>query len=91
MGAFDNLDNEEAPLSGIGGSYDAVSILIQDKLQGESLNSTPKILETGVPHRKKQLAQKLDCQSLFPDTKPAKKPSLPSIYEVSKELYKADK
>ena len=90
LGAFDNFDHEEATLSGIGGSHDTVMILMQDKLQGVTLNSKPKISEMGVTHRERQFTQELGCQALFPYTKTAKKPSLQTTYVVPEELYKID-
>ena len=46
--AFDNFDHEECTLSGIGGTHDTVSVLVQDKpIQGLR---KPKISESSIEH-----------------------------------------
>lgn len=90
IGAFDNFDHEENTLSGIGGSHDTVSILMQDKPAGTLGNSKPNRSQTQVTHRERQFKQELSCQVLKNYIKPAKKPSLPTVYEVPEDLYEAD-
>ena len=50
-GAFDNFDHEEGTMSGIGGSHDTVSILVQDKSVDPP--SKPHISEANVEHGSK--------------------------------------
>lgn len=88
LGAFDNFKHEEDTLSGIGGSHDTVMILMQDKRVSQ--NSKPKLSETGVTHRERQFTQELGCQTMLSYTMNAKKPSLPTMYEVPEELYEID-
>ena len=64
IGAFDNFDHEENTLSGIGGSHDTVSILMQDKPAGALGNSKPNMSQTQVTHRERQFKQELSCQVL---------------------------
>ena len=47
-GSFDNFDNEEATLSGLGGTHDTVSVLYQDK--SDVVRRKPRISESGVVH-----------------------------------------
>ena len=87
IGAFDNLDHEEGTLSGIGGTNDTVSVLMQDK-PGLSENRKPNISETGLDHRQRQLKQELGCQTLKTFVRPGKRPSLSDDYDVCEGLYK---
>ena len=88
MGAMDNFDHEEATLSGIGGSHDTVSILMQDN--PKSTHGKPNISQTNVDHGATQFKQELPCQTLQDYIKPAKKTILPENYKVAEDLYKMD-
>lgn len=75
IGAFDNFDHEEATMSGIGGTHDTVSVLMQDK--PDSTRKKPNISDTNVDHRCKQFTSELPCQKQRVYIKPSKKPEVP--------------
>ena len=79
IAAFDNVDHEEATLSGIKGSHDTVSVLSQEK--SNRTFSKPSISETNIVHGNRVFQQQQ------PYVKPAKKPSLPTDYPVKHDLF----
>ena len=85
IAAFDNFDHEEATLSGIKGSHDTASVLVQEKPQRTF--SKPKISETGIVHGSKVFQQQLKYPDLQPYIKPAKKPELHPNYCVKEDLF----
>ena len=89
VAAFDNFDHNEATLSGIGGCHDTVTVLFQkDTFTGYG---KPKVSETNIRHGSKSFHFELKCQSLFDYHKPAKKPDIPTGFEVPAELPQIDK
>ena len=88
MGAFDNFDHEEDTESGVGGSHDTVSILMQDK----SINIVrkPLISETSVAHGPRQFKEELPCQVLKEFIKPAKRADLNEEFVVTNKLFSID-
>jgi len=79
--AFDNFDHNEATLSGIGSSHNAVTVLFQND---NSVNyHKPRVSETGVVHGSKAFHAELPCQKLKPFYTASKKPNFPEDYEVN--------
>ena len=76
MAAF---DHEEATLSGIGGSYDTVTVLFQP--------AKPHVSETTIQHGEKAFKVDLKCQELQKVCKPAKRQDLPANYQVATDQF----
>jgi hypothetical protein len=88
IAAFDNFDHDEATESGIGGSHDAVSVLMQDK--PTEAHRKPNISQTKVVHGAKQFAMELPCQTQREYFKSAKKPDLPEDFSVADDMFSMD-
>ena len=86
--AIDNFDHEEGTMSGIGGSHDTVSILVQDKPKQKY--HKPLRSETTVQHGSKTFKHHLPCQEIKDYIPPSKKPDLPEAYSVEKELFEME-
>ena len=86
--AFDNFDHDECTDSGIGGSHDTVSILMQQKSPVQP--KKPRMSETQVIHGKCHTSEELPCQKLLDYIKPAKKPTLPEDFVGVDELFSMD-
>ena len=61
--AFDNFDHNEASLSGLNATHDAVTVIFQDESDNYD-KSKPLISETFVKTRAKTLENKLKCQQI---------------------------
>ena len=85
MGAFDNFYHKECTESGIGGSHDTVSILMQENPSKSSRKLN--ISETNVVHGSKQFHEELPCQKLKEFIKPAKRPDVPEDVVVTDDLF----
>ncbi len=82
--AIDNFDHEEGTLSGVAGSHDTVSILVQDKPKQKQ--QKPLRSETTVQHGSKTFKHHLPCQEIQDYIPPSKKADLPDDYTVEKDL-----
>ncbi len=89
LGSMDNFDHEENTLSGIAGSHDTVSILIQDKAE-EPVHRKPNISQSGIKVGQTAFNHNLKCQELREYVKPCVKPSLSKDYKVTNELFQMD-
>ena len=80
-GAIDNWDHEGANVS----EHDTVTVLFQDK--PPSSIHKPKISDTEVKHGPQAFKEVLPCQVLSDFHKPARRPDIPTTYDVQEDVY----